>query len=126
MFLDATVILSILRGEDGFSDLITKIEQSRRRPITGPHVRCSVVKALTNQLASSSPEDATKADGLFESCLRLLNCSEVMLTTRAAKLAALAGANRGLELEDALTTGIAIANKCPILSLNSDLNQLLA
>ena len=131
MFLDSSVFMAILLGEPDAGELLGKITAARRKPITSPVVRYEVVVSLArsrNAGAKITPADTELATERFEELLKLLDCSEVLVTPNVSRLAITAASVYGkvaghpadLNMGDCFSYAMATANKVPLLYKGND------
>jgi ribonuclease VapC len=82
IFIDTSVIVSILTGEDDARQLAQAIE-SRSRRLTGAHVRLECVMNIMRILGLSADE----ADALFDEFLHATSTDVVAVSDETARLA---------------------------------------
>lgn len=134
MFIDSSAFMAILLGEPEASDLLLRLKEDRRKPITSPIVRYEVVASLARSATNGGPitqanvDDATEE---FDRLLKLLDCTEPMLTETTARLALTAQAQYGklarhpadLNMGDALVYAGAKQNRRPLLYKGNDFSK---
>lgn len=90
MFIDSSAFLAILLADPAAPDLLSRLQASRRKPLTTAATRPEVVMALAESRAQGraiTPEDVQLATDAYDELLKLLECSEVMVTTKISRLA---------------------------------------
>lgn len=98
MFIDTSAFLAIMLAEADANDLLIRLKSDRRKPVTSPVVRYEVVLSLARSAANGrpvTPADVEAATDEFDQLLKLLDCSEQMLTETTTRLAVLAQAEFG-------------------------------
>ncbi len=131
MFVDSSAFMAILLDEPDATDLLVRLQENRRKPITSPVVRYEVVVSLARSRAEGRPitqEDLDLATERFDGLLQLLGCTEIMVTTKIGRLAAetaaiygkVAGHPAKLNMGDCLSYAAAKSNNMPLLYKGND------
>lgn len=134
MFIDSSAFMAILLGEDDTAELLLRLQEHRRKPITSPSVRYEVVVSLARNHAKGgpvTPEGMAEATEAFERLMTTLGCSEVMVTSKIGRMAVEAAAVYGkvaghpaeLNMGDCLSYAAAKANGAPLLYKGRDFAQ---
>ncbi len=131
MFIDSSAFLAILLAEPEGQDFLVRLAGQRKKPITSPVVRFEVVVSLARSGKNGgnvNEADLALAAERFDELLKLLECSEVLVTTKAGRIAVEAAAIYGkvaghpakLNMGDCLSYGVAKANNVPLLYKGKD------
>lgn len=131
MFVDSSAIMAILLDEPDATDLLLRLQENRQKPITSPVVRYEVVVSLARSRAegrSITREDMDLATERFDALLQLLDCTEIMVTTKIGRLAAetaaiygkVAGHPAKLNMGDCLSYAAAKSSGLPLLYKGND------
>lgn len=131
MFVDSSAFMAILLGEDDGDEIFTRIQGSKRRPITSPVVRFEVVITFARSVAKKgkvAPADIEEAQAAFDELLSLCAIQETMVTPNiaraacglAARFGKLAGHPARLNMGDCLSLAAAEAAKVPLLYKGDD------
>lgn len=131
MFIDSSAFMAILLDEPDATDLLLRLHENRRKPVTSPVVRYEVVVSLARSRAGGNPitqEDLDLATARFDDLLQLLGCSEIMVTTKIGRLAVEAAAIYGkvaghpakLNMGDCLSYAAAKSSNLPLLYKGND------
>ena len=126
MFIDTSAFLAIMLAEPEAPELLAELAKARDKPITSAVVRFEVVMALAESRAQGNPvtaRDVERAKERFNELMRLLDCSEVMMTSKVGQLATQAAAIFGeasghsarLDLGDCMSYAMAKANRTRLL-----------
>lgn len=130
MFIDSTAFLAILKRERGHVALLTRLKLEQRKNLTSPLVRLAVVSDLC---ASRRPREhgekcshseTQKANKIFDRALKLLNCTEIMVTPKAAQLASFFVADFDLPADSAISAALAVTSGSDILTTDHSLVRL--
>jgi ribonuclease VapC len=93
MFVDASVIVAILKGEPEADALIGKLEESEGAALVSPVVRYEAVVSLAVSLARSRGEvragevDFNTAEALVAALVKEIGAEEVLVTDRIGQAA---------------------------------------
>lgn len=131
MFVDSSAFMAILLDEPDATDLLLRLHENRRKPVTSPVVRYEVVVSLARSRAGGNAitqEDLDLATARFDDLLQLLGCSEIMVTTKIGRLAVEAAAIYGkvaghpakLNMGDCLSYAAAKSSNLPLLYKGND------
>lgn len=134
MFIDSSAFMAILLGEPDATELLLRLQEQRRKPITSPVVRYEVVISLARSRAGGreiNPEDVELATALFDGLVEKLGCQEVMVTTKIGRLAVEASATYGkmaghpakLNMGDCLSYAAAKSNNVSLLYKGNDFSE---
>ena len=126
MFIGTSAFMAILLGEPEANELLLRLKNDRRKPVTSPIVRYEVVISLARSAANGEAirqTDVEAATEEFDRLLKLLDCAEPMLTEATIRLAVTAQAQygraarhpAGLNMGDALVYAGAKHNRRPLL-----------
>lgn len=127
MFIDSSAFLAILLADPAAPDLLSRLQASRRKPVTTATTRPLVVMTLADSRArgrSMTPEDVQLATEAYDELLKLLECSEIMVTNKISRLAvetaAVYGVGAGhpaqLTMADCMAYAGAKSSGMPLLS----------
>lgn len=115
MQISSKTLLAILFNDVGSDELLTKIRTSKRKPLTSPLVRFEVVTALALGRAYPMEKpghgDLALATSRFEELLKILGCSEAMITPAIGRLACELSSQRGLDITDSFSLALAEAHR---------------
>ena len=131
MFIDSSAVMAILLDEPGATELLLRLQEQRRKPITSPLVRYEVVMSLARSRSggqSINPEDVELATSLFDGLVEKLGCQEVMVTPKVGRLAVEASSIYGqmvghpakLNMGDCLSYATAKSNNVPLLYVGNN------
>ena len=135
MFLDASVIVAVLAEEDGWEELLHRIEAHEARLYISPLVRFEVVQALARKQAPppAKPSAATiEEDGeVLDAFAARLRIEEIPISVQAGTIALEASARYGkavghpadLNFGDCFTYALAKATGEPLLFKGNDFTQ---
>ncbi|MDE2000710.1 MAG: type II toxin-antitoxin system VapC family toxin [Burkholderiales bacterium] len=134
MFIDSSAFMAILLDEPNAGDLLLRLADEGRKPITTPVVRYEVVVSLARSRAEGraiGSEDLRLAEERFDALLKILECSEVMVTTKIGRLATEAAAVYGkvaghpanLNMGDCLSYAAAKASGLRLLYKGEDFSE---
>lgn len=134
MFIDSSAFMAILLDEPDATELLLRLQEQRRKPITSPVVRFEVVISLARSRAggqSINTEDVELATALFDGLVEKLGCQEVMVTTKIGRLAVEASATYGkmaghqakLNMGDCLSYAAAKSNNVSLLYKGHDFSE---
>lgn len=92
MFIDSSALLAILVSDPIAPNLVSRLQGARRKPLTSALARTEVVTDLAQRRAaqdhrSLTGDDIALATEAYDELLRLLECSEIMVTTKIGNLA---------------------------------------
>ncbi len=134
MFIDSSAFIAILLDEPGATELLFRLQEQRRKPITTPVVRYEVVVSLARSRADGqaiNPEDVELATALFDGLVDKLGCQEVMVTPKVGRLAVeassiygkVAGHPAKLNMGDCLSYAAAKSNNVALLYVGNDFSE---
>lgn len=90
MFIDSSAFLAILMADPAANDLLSRLQASRRKPVTTTTTRPQVIMTMAESRAHGraiAPEDVQLATDAYDELLKLLECAEIMVTTKISRLA---------------------------------------
>lgn len=90
MFIDSSAFLAILMADPAANDLLSRLQASRRKPVTTTTTRPQVIMTMAESRAQGraiAPEDVQLATDAYDELLKLLECAEIMVTTKISRLA---------------------------------------
>lgn len=90
MFIDSSAFLAILMADPAANDLLSRLQASRRKPVTTTTTRPQVIMTMVESRAQGraiAPEDVQLATDAYDELLKLLECAEIMVTTKISRLA---------------------------------------
>ena len=92
MFIDSSALSAILVSDPIAPNLVSRLQGARRKPLTSAITRTEVVTDLAQRRAAQGDrlmtgDDITLATEAYDELLRLLECSEIMVTTKIANVA---------------------------------------
>lgn len=134
MFIDSSAFMAILLGEAEAGDLLLRLAEHRRKPVTTPIVRYEVVVSLARSRAEGraiAPEDLRLAEERFDTLLEVLECSEIMVSAKIGRMATAAAATYGkgaghpakLNMGDCMSYAAAKASGMPLLYKGDEFAQ---
>lgn len=101
MFLDASVIVAILKGEEGSDQILARIEDYQGRVFTSPTARFETVVSIAVALAKGkgqdhpTPELFADVERIVDQFLERVKATEVAISGAVGKLAIEAAATYG-------------------------------
>ncbi|WP_127902266.1 type II toxin-antitoxin system VapC family toxin [Solirhodobacter olei] len=134
MFIDSSAFMAMLLGEAEAGDLLLRLTEHRRKPVTTPIARYEVVVSLARSRAEGraiAPEDLRLAEERFDTLLEILGCSEIMVTAKIGRMAIETAATYGkvaghpakLNMGDCMSYAAAKASGIPLLYKGEDFAQ---
>lgn len=134
MFIDSSALMAILLGEPDADELLKKLGRSKRKPVTSPFVRFEVVVSLARSRTGGKAireADVALATERFDELMKILGCSEVMITTAVGKAAVQAALTYGkvaghpadLNLGDCFSYALAKAGNAGLLYKGNDFSE---